>query len=206
MRDFRLMRRVVLLAGPSGSGKSRLARDSGLPVLNLDDFYRDGADPDMPRHPEFGIVDWDDPRSWDAEAAVAALITICRDGHGDIPVYDIAHDRATSTQRFDVGEAAVFVAEGLFAAEIVVACRDHGILADAVVLRRAPWKNFVRRLVRDLAEHRKPPLTLLRRGRALMRAEAEVVRRQIGLGARPVSADELRQRLITLAANPSGTP
>lgn len=30
--------RVVLLAGPSGSGKSYVARRSGLPVLALDDF------------------------------------------------------------------------------------------------------------------------------------------------------------------------
>lgn len=43
MADLRSARRVVLLAGPSGSGKSPLARASGLPVITLDDFYRDGA-------------------------------------------------------------------------------------------------------------------------------------------------------------------
>ena len=44
--------RVVILAGPSGSGRSRLAaclhRAHGWPVVRLDDFYRDGADPSLP--------------------------------------------------------------------------------------------------------------------------------------------------------------
>ncbi|MGH8825832.1 MAG: uridine kinase family protein, partial [Jiangellaceae bacterium] len=151
------MPRVVLLAGPSGSGKSHLARASGLPVLALDDFYRDGDDPCMPRDLELGIVDWDDPRSWNGARAVETLTATCRDGHAEVPVYDIAHDRSSRRRRFDLGDAPVFVAEGLFAAEVVTACRDRGILAEALALHRAPWMNFVRRLVRDLAEHRKPP-------------------------------------------------
>src|SRR5690606_3864548 len=34
--------RVVLLTGPSGSGKTSLTGRLGLPVVSLDDFYRDG--------------------------------------------------------------------------------------------------------------------------------------------------------------------
>jgi uridine kinase len=197
---------VVLLAGPSGSGKSHLAEASGLPVLTLDDFYRDGDDPDLPREPDLGIVDWDDPRAWDAERAVATLETICRTGCADVPVYDIAADRATTTRRFCVDGATAFIAEGLFAAEIVGACRDRGILAEAIVLHRAPWKNFARRLVRDLVERRKPPLTLLRRGRLLMAAEAEVVRRQVALGCRPYDARRLRRVLAALRGGQAGQP
>lgn len=40
--------RVIVLAGPSGSGKSRLAERLGLRTLRLDDFYRDGDDPALP--------------------------------------------------------------------------------------------------------------------------------------------------------------
>jgi uridine kinase len=176
---------IVLLAGPSGSGKTHLAAQSGLPVLELDDFYRSGDDPDLPRDPDLGIVDWDDPRAWDATAAVEAIEAICRTGSAEVPVYDIAQDGRVGSRRFDVGTQSRFVGTGIFAAEIVAACADRGVLADAVVVRRARWKNFLRRLRRDLTEHRKPPLTLVRRGVALFRAEPSVVARQIALGCRP---------------------
>jgi uridine kinase len=198
--------RVVLLTGPSGSGKSHLAHSSGLPVLNLDEFYRDGDDPAMPRSAELGIIDWDDPRSWDAAAAVEALTEICACGATDVPVYDIAHDRRTGAQRFCTDGAPVFIAEGIFAAEIVAPCAERGILADAIVVRRKPWKNFTRRLVRDLAERRKPPLTLVRRGLGLMRHEREVVARQVALGARPFDAPGTARRLAALAEAPTPRP
>lgn len=184
----------MLLAGPSGSGKTHLAARSGLPILDLDDFYKDGADPSLPRHATLGIVDWDDPGSWDAEAALTAIGAVCRDGCADVPVYDIARDGRVGTRRFDVGDARAFVGTGLFAAELVAAVHRAGLLADAVVVRRSRSKNFLRRLGRDLAEHRKPPWTLVRRGFALMRTEPAVVDRQITLGCRPCN------REATLAA------
>jgi uridine kinase len=189
-----LRARVVLMAGPSGSGKTHLAERSGLPILDLDHFYKDGDDPTAPRHPTLGIVDWDDPASWDAAGALEAVDAIARDGGADVPIYDIAHDGRVGTRHFDVGDATAFVGTGIFAAELVAAARRKGLLADAVVVRRSRVKNFLRRLGRDLAEHRKPPLTLVRRGVALMRAEPGVVARQIALGCRPCD------REATLAA------
>ena len=75
---------------------------------------------------------------------------------------------------------------------------EAGVLADAVTVCRAPWKNFVRRLARDLREHRKPPLTLLRRGRSLMRTEQALVVRQERLGCRACNAHETADMLAAL--------
>jgi uridine kinase len=102
-----------------------------------------------------------------------------------VPVYDIAHDRRVGTRRFDLHGAPAFVGTGIFAAELVAPARERGLVADAVVVRRSRAKNFLRRLRRDVAEHRKPVVTLVRRGLTLLRAEPSVVRRQVTLGCRP---------------------
>ena len=191
--------RVVLLCGPSGSGKTRIATHSGLPVFRLDDFYKDGDDPSMPYSDELGIPDWDDAGTWHADRAVGALAVLCRDGRVEVPTYDIAQSRAIGTSVFDRGDAPAVVAEGVFAAEIIEACLARGILADAVVLRRDPWKNFVRRFARDLAERRKPPVTLWRRGRLLMHEERHLVAVAESQGCRPLDATGLAQLLTDLA-------
>jgi uridine kinase len=191
--------RVVLLAGPSGSGKTHLAVASGLPLLDLDHFYKDGDDPSLPRHPTLGIVDWDDPASWDADAALAAVAAICADGAAEVPVYDISRDGRVGTRSFTLDGAAAFVGTGIFAAELVARAGELGLLADALVVRRSRVKNFLRRLGRDLAERRKPPLTLVRRGIALMRSEAAVVERQVRLGCRPCDRAATLQALRAAA-------
>lgn len=80
---------VVVLAGPSGSGKSRLADRIGLPLLRLDDFYRSAGDPALPRGAD-GLVDWDDPASWLHDEAVAAVADLCSDGRVRMPTYAAA--------------------------------------------------------------------------------------------------------------------
>jgi uridine kinase len=191
--------RVVLLCGPSGSGKTHIALRSGLPVFRLDDFYKDGDDPSVPLSVELGIPDWDDVGTWHADRAVDALVALCHDGRVEVPTYDIGRSSAAGTSVFERGGAPAVVAEGVFASEIVDACRERGILAEAVVLRRAPWKNFVRRFARDLAERRKPPATLWRRGRLLMHVEPTMVATATAKGCRPVGARELAALLADLA-------
>lgn len=191
--------RVVLLAGPSGCGKTHLARTAGLPIVALDDFYRAGDEPDLPRQPD-GHVDWDDPGSWDAGAAVAALDEICRTGRVEVPTYRFSENAAVGCHVVDRGSSPVVVAEGIFAAELVGPLRDAGLLADALLVHQNRWITFVRRLARDLREGRKPPGYLLRRGWALTWAEPAVVAHQCRLGARRVSKPEARARLAELVA------
>jgi len=98
--------RVVVLAGPSGSGKSRLSTrlhaTHGWPIFRLDDFYRDQDDPSMPRSEGLGIIDWDHPDSWDADRAVASLCELVDTGRTDTPDYDIARSRASMSETLAV--------------------------------------------------------------------------------------------------------
>ena len=189
--------RVIVLAGPSGSGKSRLAERlhaaHGWPTLRLDDFYRDGDEPGLPRitrGQNAGLVDWDDPGTWHHEDAIAVLGELCRTGTADLPVYSISESRRTGNQRLDLGGATTFCAEGIFAAEVVEQCRSEGILRASYCITQHPALTFARRLQRDLREHRKPPLVLLRRGLALARAQRQVVRRAAAVGCRITTGDK----------------
>jgi uridine kinase len=200
--------RVIVVAGPSGAGKSRLCARIrscfGTPVLNLDDFYKDGDDPTLPRRrigPGHDIVDWDDPRSWSREDAIRALGDLCRNGAAAVPVYDIAHDGRVGEVRMSLDGSPYVVAEGLFAHEVIGDCRDRDLLADAICVRNRRLLTFWRRLTRDLREHRKPPLVLLRRGWLLMRAEPHVVARAVACGATPMTSQQAFRRVTRLLAD-----
>ncbi|MDT0466741.1 uridine kinase family protein [Streptomyces gibsoniae] len=192
--------RVVLLCGPSGSGKSLVAELSGLPVLRLDDFYKEGDDPTLPLVEGSSDIDWDHPQSWDEDVAVAAIADLCATGRTRVPVYDIALSARTGEEALEIDRTPVFIAEGIFAAEVVERCRELGLLADALCLTRGPLTTFRRRFLRDLKEGRKSVPFLLRRGWRLMRAERSIVARQTALGAYACDRDEALCRLAAAAA------
>ncbi|MEU2183325.1 ATP-binding protein [Streptomyces thermolilacinus] len=198
--------RVVLLAGPSGSGKSSLAARAGLPVLRLDDFYKEAGDPSLPLVPGSTDIDWDSPGSWDADAAVAAIVELCATGRTTVPVYDISTSSRVGREPLDIARTPLFIAEGIFAADIVRRCEELGVLADALCLRGRPSTTFRRRLLRDLREGRKSVPFLLRRGWRLMRAERSIVARQAALGAHPCAKDEALGRLAAAAAGRHRAP
>ncbi|MBS2939146.1 ATP-binding protein [Nocardioides sp. J2M5] len=184
---------VIVLAGPSGAGKSRLAERLGLPVLRLDDFYKDGDDPTLPRiehGANAGLVDWDDPASWHREDALASLRELCTTGRSEVPVYEIAQNGRCGSRTVDLAGATRFVAEGIFAPDVVAACREEGMLAAAYCITQHPLVTFWRRLTRDLREHRKPPLVLVRRGLALMRDQQRVVGHALRAGCRRATGDQ----------------
>ena len=193
--------RVIVVAGPSGSGKSHLADRLDLPVLRLDDFYKEVGDPTLPRIDLAGgdpIVDWDDPRSWNAEAALAAVEELCRTGCTDAPVYDIAASARTGHRVVDVRGSAYFVAEGIFSQEIVAECRRRDLLGDAVCVTQHPAVTFVRRLARDLREHRKPPWVLVRRGLHLLIAQRAVVTHAERPGCRVLSPQDAYRQITEM--------
>jgi uridine kinase len=189
--------RVILLAGPSGAGKSRLAAGSRLPILQLDDFYKDGADPSLPRFAG-GAVDWDHPQSWDPEAALVVVVGLCHVGKTDAPVYEISENRRVGSHVLDLDGSAYVIAEGIFAAELAAGCLDAGVLARAICVRRSRWVTFVLRLARDLREHRKPPLVLLRRGWRLTCREPMIVAALVALGCAAMTPRQAEQFLATL--------
>jgi uridine kinase len=195
---MRLPAGVVLIAGPSGSGKSFIARRTGLPVLHLDDFYKDSDDPTLPR--TNNRIDWESPSAWDAAEAVRTITQLARDGRAEVPVYAISADRRVGTRVLELNGSPLFIAEGIFAAEIQAECRSLGLLAGAYALRRPRALTFVRRLIRDLAERRKPAHVVIRRSLHLLRTEPQVLRRQTELGCRPAGGSEILREVAALAA------
>jgi uridine kinase len=179
------MTRLVLIAGASGSGKSRLAHASGCPSLRLDDFYFDADHPGMPCT-SLGITDWDDPRSWDAETAIEALRTLLETGRTVVPTYSIGESRRTGSHQLRLDGAPCLTAEGIFAIEFLATCREAGVPAEAIYLDRPALLVFALRLRRDLAHKRKPPLILLRRGLALWRAQPALKRKALAAGFTPL--------------------
>ncbi|MEU4806064.1 uridine kinase [Actinosynnema sp. NPDC023587] len=184
--------RVVLLAGPSGSGKSTLAAHLGWPVLRLDDFYREGDDPLLPRD-EAGRPDWDAERSWNTPDALRAVVELATTGRVEAPVYALGEDRRTGCHVVEAG--GPFIAEGLFADRLVTGCREAGVLLDAIVLSPNAVVTSVRRFARDVAEARKPVLLLARRGLRLLREQPALVRRCTAAGMRRLTPHEARAEL-----------
>lgn len=194
--------RVILLTGPSGAGKSRLAarlhQRHGWPVVRLDDFYREVDDPRLPRSP-LGIPDWDHPDSWNADAAVEALRRLVDTGRAGVPIYDIGASRVTGHHEVAAAAGDPVLAEGLFAGRLIDPLRREGLLADALCVRQNRHLTAARRLARDLAERRKPPHILVRRGLALLRAEPQVVAQAQAQGARATTPREAERDLAPLA-------
>jgi uridine kinase len=145
-----------------------------------------------------GLVDWDDPASWLRDDAIDAIERLCRDGEADVPVYDIAHDGRGGHRALSLGDSRYFVAEGIFAQEVVAACAARGLLADAICVRNHRLVTFWRRLSRDLRERRKPPAVLLRRGLLLMKKEPGIVAHAVSLGCATLTPDEAFERVRRL--------
>ncbi|MDR0435628.1 MAG: uridine kinase [Propionibacteriaceae bacterium] len=203
---------VFLLAGPSGSGKSRLALRSGHFILRLDDFYLDEDAPDMPRAPG-GFIDWDDPRTWDAETAADALAELVRIGRVNVPAYDISVSRAVGRRELVLpAPGTPVIAEGVFATELLGPCLARGLAVTPIWVDRSRVGNWWRRFRRDVTKHRKPIPLLLRRGLQLAEREPGFRAAALRRGFVPLSyaktEDVLQGRTVIIQATraPDGAP
>jgi len=200
---------LVLLAGESGSGKSHLARVSGCTRFRLDEFYLDGDAAGLPR--AHGIVDWDDPATWDGAAALDALVALIRTGRTVTPDYDISTSRRVGEREVTLadpgpGRRVVIVAEGIFAPELVRPARALGLDVTGIWLHRPRLAIFALRLVRDLRQRRKPPLVLVRRGWNLLVTEPVRRRRALAKGCVSLSMTQARRTVARLGSCPPPPP
>lgn len=191
------MRTIVLVAGPSGSGKSRLSAAGGIPHVSLDDFYRDGDEPGLPH--TLGIVDWDDPASWHLDEAVDALARAATDDVVELPAYTIAANARTGVQTLSLGSARALVTEGVFAVDVLAPALRRGLVVVPIWLDRPRGLVALLRFVRDVRERRKPVGVLVRRGFALWRGEPALRRTAVRAGFEPLSMRAAQARVRDLA-------
>ena len=111
----------------------------------------------------------------------------------------------TGRHLVEAAPGAFILAEGLFAGRLVAPLRDEGLLADALCVRQNRTVTAVRRFLRDLAERRKPPHILLRRGAVLWRDEPRVVAQAKAHGARCIAPRDAESELARLAAPGAST-
>ena len=191
-------RELVLVAGPSGSGKSRLTLASGLPQVRLDDFYHDADHAGLPQ--TLGIPDWDDPATWNGAAAIAALAELLATGRTNTPDYSIPESRKVGEKLLVIpSDAPVLLAEGIFAIEALPLARAAGLNATGIYIDRPGFLVAWYRFVRDLSQKRKAPWVLVRRGLALWRAQGALKRRALANGFAPLSYAGAEARLSELA-------
>ena len=203
--------RVIVLAGPSGAGKSRLAERLGLPVLRLDDFYKDGGDPTLPRITEganAGHRRLGRPRLLAARGRAGARSRSCAARAGPRCRSTTSPRTAAAARRSSTSAGTpLFVAEGIFAQEIVAALRGARPARGGVLRAPAPAGDVLApadprpaRAPQAAAGAGAPRL-------ALMRDQRRVVADAVAQGCAPVTPDEAFAEVTDLVdASTDGRP
>ena len=171
---------VLLLAGPSASGKSTTAQllaaraaahGRNAHVISMDEFYRPVTAPDYPRGTD-GSPDFDRPESLDLPLLRQCLTRLLAGEACELPRYDFATNlRLPETARLQPGKQDLLIVEGLHAlhpavtetlpperiARVYVSVFSRVCDLQGRLLLSARTLRFLRRLVRDARDRSMTP-------------------------------------------------
>lgn len=169
LNDTSVKRRVLLLAGPSSSGKTTTAnllcdslRRDGVDafVVSLDDFYRGrGLAPQLPD----GSYDYESPEALDLPQLAACIRALLEDGQAMLPQYDFKAGRPKAEKvPLTLSHRSVVIFEGIHALcpalvdrlpkkhvkKLFIHTRSRFYNGDECLLSRREIR-LIRRMVRD---------------------------------------------------------
>jgi len=197
------MTRLIGIAGPSGSGKSELARRlsavTGAPVVSLDSYYRDLGH--LPLE-ERAKCNFDEPVSMDNALLLSQCVALASGKPIDVPRYDFSrHTRVADTHPVEPGGTVII--EGLF----TLYWNDlRHLLHASVYVELDDAVCYARRLARDVSERGRTPECVERQYFATVRPMAEKyiwpTRRHAGVIFRGDSPlEECVAKVLAFAAN-----
>lgn len=188
--------RLVLLAGPSSSGKTTTAHmlaqaltELGHPaqIISTDDFYLGAAH--APLRPD-GTPDLECPQAMDLAALQQCLRDLVRTGGCDTPVFDFARQMSVPNGRtVRLAENGVAVVEGIHALNplltklvpderrimrVFLSVRQE-VRNGAEVLLKPAQVRLIRRIVRDHNFRSTSPVQTLRMWPSVMEGEARYI-------------------------------
>lgn len=141
-------RKIVMLSGPSGAGKTTTAhgiterlkkRGINCTVISLDDFYK-GREM-APKNPD-GSYDYESVQALDTDTMRACLGAIVKDGYCSKPIFDfVAGKPKTEREDIYVGENDVVIVEGIHALNPLVV---NSLPADHLIKIYITVKSTVR--------------------------------------------------------------
>ena len=146
--------RLIGIAGPSGSGKSELARRLAsvlaAPIVSLDSYYLDLSHLSLEQRAR---TNFDEPASLDHALLLAQCLDLSRGVAIDVPHYDFAcHTRVPGTQH--IAPCPCVIVEGLF----TLYWQDlRQLLHTTVYVDLEDEICYTRRLARDVRERGRTP-------------------------------------------------
>jgi uridine kinase len=188
--------KVIMLSGPSSSGKTTTARmlrqeflnrGAGTVVISLDDFYLgEGRAPLLPN----GEHDYEAVEALNVAAVKQCLRSLLQDGMCDIPQFDFQNRRPHDyTVHIALGPNDIAIIEGIHALHPIFT--DHipaeglvklyisvkqGIYEDEKLILSAKDLRFLRRLVRDYLHRAASPQLTAGMWQAVCRGEDLYIR------------------------------